>query len=667
MRDVLFIVATLATAACADGPQFEPDTGAADLATADAATTSDDGIARDAELADAMHLQPDAALYAGTDIGVLVDGGLRDIAPDVGPAADACTEHAPCALTPGIEASEFIFPRGDEDFYDFDVAVAGEIMSVVVSFDADFSPVELEVVLFSPDGIVIGSRRGVRGRQRVELQLSATTTGTHRILVRDVDGDGADDRNGYTVRVALLNQTDLNEPNDRANPTDLAIGEIVSGAIGTTGDIDWFRFSVPANHLVEIDVVAAGSSPVRFAWTLFEPTGTTTIASSLEPEGDVAWPIEVRAVGNTAGRYLIAVRDDDGLTADTTNVYSLRVRVLPEPDIYDVEGSNNTASTATMLQPDQSASGYIGAFGDFDYYAIQVDDASPSHPRLLVVDVQMARTSVVDLSMVVLDLDGETEVCANRDGDLCRARRFVVDGSISPAQLRTSHPIITNGTYYVLVADLGGDDADQGVGYSLTVRVEDDPDSNESFIPSGPDGAIIVPTTTPTTGQVIEFAWVEGFISHANDHDWYLLDIPGTSFGVSGDWLVQLELQMLAPTPVELQGSFYRTANPVSSYGNVGKRCRSASPDDADPCQFDDDDNGIDIIIGEANGDCFVVFREVTSLGPHYFRLTDLNRDDFDLDRAYRFRITLSAGCPPDSVCAGQFVDRDGEDLCGRP
>ena len=604
-----------------------------------------------------------------------------DSGPDAGPvdaainaAADRCSTTEPCALALGTAETEFIYPVGDSDAYEFDVASAGQVITVVVMNDADLSPVVLEVVLFGPDETSIVNRRGEEGFQRIEIQLVAATAGRHRVVVRDVANDDEDEFNPYQVTVDLLSQTDENEPNDTAtNPTVLSPGVRTSGTIGEQGDEDWFRITVAQNQLVQIAMSAVGESPVRLNWTLYEATGTTPLASSTEPSSG-SWPVELRAVGNAAGDYLIAVRDDDGQQADLQRVYALTVDLLTEPDIQDLAAPNETVETATPLTSGQTINGFIATTSDLDYYAIQVTGASMNNPRLITVEAEMAGLSPVDLSFVVFDRDGQTEVCDTRDGDLCKALRFNVDGAARRSVLKTAHPVFVDGTYYVLVRDLQDNDFDENTGYTLTVSVVNEPDTNENFRLSGRAGSVVVPTTTPTTTPTIQFAWVEGYISHANDQDWYQFDIPGpvgAAPGHNGDYLVQLELQIIAPTPVELEAFFFGPENSERrSYGGYGQRCRRPdNPEDPEPCQWPDAENGIEaagggpLTFGETNGDCFVVFREVTEDGPHYFRMTDLDRDDFDLGTRYRFRVTLTADCPANSVCMGEFV-QNGVDFC---
>ncbi|MEL7238728.1 MAG: hypothetical protein AAGK78_07685 [Planctomycetota bacterium] len=192
-----------------------------------------------------------------------------------------------------------------------------------------------------------------------------------------------------------------------------------------------------------------------------------------------------------------------------------------------------------------------------------------------------------------------------------------------------------------------------------------EPQGTENFELSGRAGATLVPTTTGTTATTIVYEWVEGYISHANDEDWFRFDIPGPDEpapGHNGDYLIQIELEYAAPTPVELNVFLFGERR---SYGGFGPRCRRPqNQDDTEFCQFPDEENDFTAVIGEVSGDCLAVLREDTVRGPHYLRFSDLDRDDFDLNMRYRFRVTLTADCPADSVCVGEFVDPGPFDRC---
>ena len=606
------------------------------------------------------------ASCGSSDEQIRADAGVRD----AGGASDSCSEGDPCRLVNGSRSTEYLFPVGDTDAFEFDVPAAGRVVNILVENDTNISPVRLEVVFFGPNGAALENRRfqGI-GRQRVEIQWPVEDAGRHRVVVRDVGNDAADRTNPFFITVTVFEETDPNEPNDViAQSTPITPGTPVSGTIGFDRDVDWFSVTAPANRLIEVQMVAPGTRAVRFVWELWSPTGDVRIARSREPEADVPWPVEVRAVQNQPGAYLIAVRDDpdDGDHADLTRVYELTVRLIEEPDPQDRARPNDTATTASALTPGVPANGYIASSSDFDYYAVQVAAA----PQLIRARATMSGPSAVDLSMSVLAPDGETLICDARDGDLCRGFRFLVDGSGQTADLETAHLAIEPGTYYVRVRDQQDDDFDLMSAYTVQVDLPTEPDVHEDYNQAGRDGATIVAASS-TAGTTLQYPWVEGYLSHANDTDWYRFDFPGPpdlAAEQNGDWLVEMELQIGGPTPVELQAFLFGSVgSPRESYRGYGQQCREPSPSDPFPCQFPDADNAINETFGEQFGDCFVVFREVTGFGPHYLRITDLDRDDFDLAHPYRLRLTLTAGCPNGSTCSGVFLDESRNDLCGRP
>lgn len=607
--------------------------------------------------------------------------------PDGGVVPDACGAM-PCVLTPGARGQDFLAPEGDEDIYVFEVPAAGRIIDLAVFSEATFTPIQLEVVLTDPNGVAVSNVRAAAGQrpQRVEVQEVAEMVGTYRVTVRDVGSDSADRRNPYFVELALLDDEDTNEPNDvESMATPLTLGAAARGKIATQGDVDWFSVQLAAGRRAQIQVSVAGLGPVRHQWTLLDPNGVQ-IATDLEPTTDVAWGDQVRKVGATGGRFLLRVEDDgrDGQQA-SRRLYTVRVDELPEPDAAEGLAGNDQPQDATVLTAGTPARGFIAATGDVDWFAIDVPTASPAQPQIVAATARVGAATAVDLQMTLFESDGTTLICDQRDGDACRAFRFVRDGSAGPTQLSTAHVVTQPGRYLVAIRDLQDDEYDEQIEFELQVDLPADPDRNENYQPSGRAAAVVVPAATATTGMVIQYEWVEGHISYANDSDWYRFDIPGpveASPGQNGDWLVRLELQMPSPTPVELQAFFFGPdGSDRERYRGLGQRCRQPSPDDPDVCQWPDSENGLAVdfetTVGSMMGECFVVFREVTGAGPHYWRLTDLalasmttgdGGDDFDLgpNGRYRLRMSITSGCPGNSACAGRFL-RNGQDLCGRP
>lgn len=649
----------------------------------------------------AMTAMTSAALVGGlVSVPVFIfavgcGGGKDDPSPSDAGAEDAtdsytdlCTETEACSIESGVEQSDYLAPVGDSDLWKFSVTEAGTIAKIVVRNDVTFSPIRLQIVLFGPDGVtaVAGPENSAgNGIQRVSLTVKLDQTGEYTLRVVEVGNDAQDRRNPYYIAVTLVSEPDTHEPNNAyTEATTLVDGEPASGFISYQRDEDWYKIAVDAHAILRITMAPSdrGSSSVRFRWELWSLDGDHRIAESNEPTAG-AWPVENRAVGVEAGDYFLRVLDldTDAVDADETRSYQLTVTREAEPDVHDLASPNEAPAEATTIQLGTTVDGYVAATGDLDYYKFRVSGASANAPKLVVVEATLPDASDVDLAFSVLDTDGETQICESRDHDLCYSERFVLDGSAGSAAIRTAHVVTRSGDYFVLVRDFQDNDFDMSHPYHLTVTQPNDPDANENYKADARASAIDVPTTaTGTTGATIDFQWVEGYISYANDVDWYRFDIPGPpnlSASQNGDWLVEVELEMgldgpggaTKSTPVELQAFFQ---GETFDYGGYGKSCRRPDPSDPDPCQYADAQNAFrqEIGIGDTpREDCLVVFRERTSLGSHYFRLSDLNRDDFDIGAygRYRLRVRAIAGCPVPGKCAGIYTDSNNNDLCGRP
>lgn len=612
---------------------------------------------------------------SGNDDPDPVDAG----AADSGAVEDLCNQAAPCPLVQGTMQTEHIGVAGDEDYFSFDVPNVGTVVQLSVTNDADFSPIKLEVVLFDANNQALRNERFEgNGKQRVEIQYVAGP-GRYTVKVADVGNDQFDRRNPYFIVVQLFSQTDNNEPNNTsAEATPLTAGMGTSGTIGSQGDQDWFAIDVPANQLTVVSMTASGGAgAVRLRYEIYEPTGTTVIAEGFEPEGAMTSLNENRAVGNAAGRYLVRIFDDGNNDADLMRIYVLTISFVAEPDQNDLAAPNETRASATSIAPGQTYTGFIAAKADLDYYAINVTGASMDTPRLLTVEANMANGGPVDLAFLVLIPAGDDLVCESDPS--CKAFRFVPDGPERPTKLSTSHNVYANGRYIILVKDNQDNEWDTTTSYTIRAEVVDEPDPNEQYERDAAGGRTIVATST--AGTTIQYPWVEGYISYADDEDWFTFAFPGpmgAPAGQNGDWLVNLQLEKTGPTPVEMEIFFFSS---LEQYGGFGQACRMPAPGDPDPtglaCQFPDADNAImenfgetSSTIGAAGVECLVVFRERTMAGPHFFRVTDLNRDDFDLRPgagAYRFRVTLTARCTTASNCSGEFTDVNGGDLCARP
>jgi hypothetical protein len=650
------------------------------------------------------------------------DGGMETL--EAGGVDDHCSDNMPCTLTVGMMASDYLL-LGEHDPWTFMVPTAGQIIHLVVSMEAAFTPVRLEVALFAP--MTATSTKGEHairtdtwmgnGKQKIDMQVLATVAGTYKVVVSDANGQNMDRHNPYYILVTLQTDMDMNEPNNTPmQATPLTPGTPISGTIGYQGDQDWFKLMVPTGKLINVQLSAAapstGSGEV-LQYEIFDPTGMNRIAQTAEPGGTAIMLKENRAVSNMAGTYFIKISDATGMHSDLGRVYQLTAGLLDEPDTH--EPNNDVPHATRLMAGPNTITGYIASKADLDYYAVNVPSASMMTPQLITVQATMP-ASVVPLQIEVLMPDGVTTVCA--DDPECKAVRFTADGMRCPvngvqtpmnlpANLATSHPVTSPGVYLIAVRAHQDQAYDIATPYTITIDTPTEPDMFERY-ETDRSMARLIPPATSTAGTTIQYPWVSGYISYAGDQDWFAFDFPGpmnAPVGQNGDWLVQIELQKGGPSPVELQMFF---AASDMDYGVYGEQCSMPVQGACDPtgCQIADNMNIIDALFGEnavptcfpptmtcnspfgqsctgdsmcKGKDCIIVFREHTGAGPHFFRMTDLNRDDYDVRTSisptapgiplgqYRFRITLTAKCPPMSACTGMYTDAAGNDLCLRP
>lgn len=610
-----------------------------------------------------MKLRFSAILFAGlaacgTDDGT-GSGTDRD-GSGTTTITDKCSEEAVCTLNSGDTITEYINEDEDTDVYTFS-ATAGSVIQVHVENEAQYSPVVLRARLFNPDGTVLKSGSGSQGKQSISLQAEAPTSGSYRVIVDEV-GNDAHDNNPYKITVTTLAQTDENEPNNTAAEASAITpgATLINGAIGSQGDVDVYKFSASANQLVQIAITPVAGSSVRLKWRLFNNAEfENPIAESTQPSsGD--WAAESRAVGETAGTFYLVVEATESTAADLAHGYGLTIQTVGEPDSHDRGTRNDTSAAASSISG--SATGFIASTSDEDYYSF-----SATEHQLIIVEATMPASSI-GLSFTVLGPDGETQICDTVDGDLCKAFRYSSDGS-EAVTLRTAHFAPTSGTYYVVVRDYQDNEFDLGVAYTLNVTVRSDPDTNEKFVHDREHATQV----TQSASTTITYPAIEGYISYANDEDWYEIALPYQS-PYNGDWEMSLHIE-IAASPVELQvfGN-WRCNGSLRGYGKQTKEEEDVVQGE-DPNQYTEAQNAMDITIGK-NGDsgsdgCLVMFRECTNPantngGSLYLRMSDLARDDFSVTVPYRVTVTAYAGCAADGACSGRYTNA-GSDMCGRP
>lgn len=136
-----------------------------------------------------------------------------------------------------------VLPVADADWYSFDVAEAGAVVTAEMTFDADAyaaAPI-LDIRSASGSTVLAGGVKADEGRWTA--QTAPLAVGTY--LVRVAHGQGVDLLD-YSLRTFRSNDSD--ESNDtHGTSTDVgSVGFARRDRVLTFGDTDWYRFTVPA-------------------------------------------------------------------------------------------------------------------------------------------------------------------------------------------------------------------------------------------------------------------------------------------------------------------------------------------------------------------------------------------------------------------------------------
>jgi len=162
------------------------------------------------------------------------------------------------------------------------------------------------------------------------------------------------------------------------------------------------------------------------------------------------------------------------------------------------------------------------------------------------------------------------------------------------------------GTYYLLVQDYANNDTDLDVPYQLGLTSVPLP------VGSQEPGELSADAVTIVSGEE-----VQGYIEFEEDRDWYGIEI-------SGNQDILVEMWTDTASPVEFIWFMYQ---PESSmvYASAGDNDEI----DESPVSF-------------ITGDDEVFWVDEDHSGFYLFKLSDYNRNDWDLTVLYHFRVTLS-------------------------
>ena len=290
-------------------------------------------------------------------------------------------------------------------------------------------------------------------------------------------------------------------PGDFASAKVLAAGETNKHTdyICPRRDRDIFKITVPAGHkLINIDIKYV--KPIPMLNLVYQ------IYSVGEKLVDKAPAASDKGFQTThcidPGTYYLAIQDDADTGYDAKDPYT--VFYTTEPD-KDTSEPNDTAAQAQTITG--SATGLISCAEDKDYYKFTYTAG-----QLLQIQLAAAGSTTVDLMYTIYDSANSPITTA-----------AIADGTKPNAKLDVYQALPKAGTYYIVVEDSGGNDADTKTKYTLTLGKKTEPDAqdkgtrNDTAATATAVGTVTSGTVTKTyTGQLaskgdVDFFVVDGF------------------------------------------------------------------------------------------------------------------------------------------------------------
>ncbi len=321
----------------------------------------------------------------------------------------------------GVFISRLLDGGTDQDWY-FAQAPANltarSLLHVGGGYSAPQTGVNFSVNVLKegPDGALVSvttaiDRHGAAAPRPVDVILPFGDSNARLFaLVADEGVSGqvrVDNRNPYSVFMEIVENPDVNEPND-ATPTSIALaGSPIqqgseTGYIATDDDVDTFSFPVMGAGRQIIYVHLTGPDPhpmnppppYRLSYTLFDPGGTP-VAEGVMANEFLRIDLATARVAKLTGTYKVEVKGYRPpnttlpIRGDLRVQYTVAVQLMPDLDTQEGAGGNDSPSTAKVvsLSPNASVSlaGKLSYVADEEWFVVSLPArASPSTLRYRV-------------------------------------------------------------------------------------------------------------------------------------------------------------------------------------------------------------------------------------------------------------------------------------------
>ena len=285
-----------------------------------------------------------------------------------------------------------------------------------------------------------------------------------------------------------------------------------TGYVCPIEDQDWYAITVaPGERILRVGLkLATAISPIEPTYTVWtkDAAGEPLDAVATPPSTQIGAALDdVHCV--ESGDLLVAVRDSGDNSQDLRHSYSLTVTTAPDPDSQE---PNDDQAGATALTAGQSRLGAIACRGDEDWFKIEVPEGN-----------LIRMTLASDVAEYEPTLELRTEA-----GDVL-VREENKSGTVRATAIDRFEVVPGPGTYYIIVADDDGGEADPDVNYTLGVELI--PDSYPNEPNNHPDEATELSADAVSCASERSFTGT-GTIGAPGDDDWFKLELANCQDGI---------------------------------------------------------------------------------------------------------------------------------------
>ena len=289
-------------------------------------------------------------------------------------------------IAPHTEAKGAIVPKGDSDWYSFEVGHQGEL---VVLFPDPPAELDMAVRVWTADKAALTSwyYASAAGADFLGV-IDLPTAGRYVLEVRDGKNDQSTPT-PYSMRLTFAATADWAEPNDSfGDAVSIELNQSYQANILPKGEADWYCFQAP--HQGELittftDTPASLDMAVR-VWGA-DKNALTSWFYPLKAGADTTAAFDLK----TAGRYCLEVRDGKN-DARSIDPYTMTPQFTASKDRLE---PNDTFGSAAEIALDTIVEANILPKGEVDWYCFvakdqgRLDIISKDPPKTLDINVRL--------------------------------------------------------------------------------------------------------------------------------------------------------------------------------------------------------------------------------------------------------------------------------------